>query len=149
MTVNSSQPKRLKCVVSVSEMARMVGLSRARFYDLVRRGVFHHPVYSLANRRPLYLADQQEANLTARETGIGVNGEYVLFYERRPQQSDAGPHQAEHPRLAESLKSLGVQPSAAQLQAALKACFPQGTGEVGESEVLRAVFRHLKRKGAA
>ena len=33
-----------KVAVSVAEMARMVGLSRARFYQLRRAGVFPTPV---------------------------------------------------------------------------------------------------------
>jgi hypothetical protein len=43
-----------KAAVIVSEMARMVGLSRARFYQLRKAGVFPLPVYDVATRRPVY-----------------------------------------------------------------------------------------------
>ena len=43
-----------KEAVSITEMARMVGLSRARFYELVAQGVFVPPVHSISNKRPYY-----------------------------------------------------------------------------------------------
>jgi ACT domain-containing protein len=36
-----------KSAVSVCEMARLVGLSRSRFYELVEAGVFPSPIYDL------------------------------------------------------------------------------------------------------
>jgi len=49
-----------KAAVSVSEMARIVGLSRSRFYGLVNEGVFPPPVYDLRTRRPFYDLDLQQ-----------------------------------------------------------------------------------------
>jgi hypothetical protein len=53
-----------KAVVSVSEMARMVGLSRARFYQLQQAGVFPLPVYDVASRRPVYPQDKRPSSAT-------------------------------------------------------------------------------------
>jgi hypothetical protein len=53
-----------KAVVTVSEMARMVGLSRARFYQLVEAGVFPPPVYCVSTRRPMYVEELQTICLT-------------------------------------------------------------------------------------
>jgi len=143
-------PKRLKAIVSVTEMARMVELSRSRFYQLVERGVFLWPQYSLATQRPFYSADMQEKNLSVRETGIGANGEYILFYERRPD----GESQTRRPiaakadsGLLDGLRSLGMgEVTQRQVDAALKAAFPNGTSEADDSDVLRTVFRHLRRQ---
>lgn len=55
----SRTPEELPAVVSVSEMARKVGLSRSRFYDLVRAGVFPQSVYCIRTRRPMFLTEQQ------------------------------------------------------------------------------------------
>ena len=71
-----------KAVVTVSEMARMVGLSRSRFYQLVEAGVFPQPVYSVANRRPIYVEEAQKVCLEVRRRNCGVNGQPVLFYAR-------------------------------------------------------------------
>jgi hypothetical protein len=43
-----------KAVVTVSEMARMVGLSRARFYQLQRAGVFPPPERDAETGRPCH-----------------------------------------------------------------------------------------------
>src|SRR5947207_1020675 len=75
-------PAVLRAVVSVTMMAETVGLSRSRFYDYVRRGVFPCPLYSLATKRPFYTAEAQQVIHEVRQTGIGANGEFVLFYER-------------------------------------------------------------------
>lgn len=130
----------------------MLSLSRARFYDLVERGVFLSPVYSLANRRPLYTADMQQANLTARQTGVGCNGEFVIFYERLPNTPAAParrrPARPDHGGLVESLKSLGLAGvTAAQVDEAVAVLFPGGTTGVDEDTVLRTIYRHLRHRG--
>src|SRR5436309_15362530 len=70
-----------KAVVTVSEMARMCGLSRARFYQLQKAGVFPAPTYQAG--RPVYTEGQQQVCLEVRRRNRGVNGEPVLFYARR------------------------------------------------------------------
>ena len=51
--------EELLAVVSVSDMARKVGLSRSRFYDLVKAGTFPQPVYCIRTRRSMFLTEQQ------------------------------------------------------------------------------------------
>src|SRR5271170_5577242 len=70
-----------KAIVSVSEMARMCGLSRARFYQLQKTGVFPAPLYQ--EGRPVYTEEQQAICLEVRKKNRGVNGKPVLFYARR------------------------------------------------------------------
>jgi hypothetical protein len=53
-------PQR-KVAVSVSEMARLVGLSRARFYQLIGTGTFPAPSYDPGSGRPYYDHEQQQA----------------------------------------------------------------------------------------
>lgn len=49
-----------KAVVTVAEMARMCGLSRARFYQLQNAGVFPTPLYDVSTRRPFYVEEAQK-----------------------------------------------------------------------------------------
>lgn len=155
MSAKNQPELRFRAAVSVSVMAKMLSLSRARFYDLVQRGVFLSPVYSLANRRPLYTSDMQAENLAARQTGIGCNDEYVLFYERLPvtvatTKSARRPVGEERNGLVEGLKSLGMSVvSTAQVEEALAASYPNGAVNVDETVVLRVVYRYLRRLGAA
>src|ERR1022692_3404454 len=70
-----------KIGVSVSEMARMVGLSRQRFHQLMQAGVFPQPQRN--DGRPFYDEPTQEICLAVRRRNCGVNGQVVLFYARR------------------------------------------------------------------
>ena len=47
------QTEKTKAVVSISEMARMVGLSRSRFHQLIGT-TFPWPLYDVKSRRPFY-----------------------------------------------------------------------------------------------
>lgn len=157
MSGQTTNNRTLKSAVSVSEMARMVGLSRARFYDLVREGIFLPPVYSTRTRRPLYTQDMQAENLLVKETQRGINGEYVIFYERREQAAETTatvPRQRQQSsapdNLVQGLRSLGLTAvTKDQVGAAVTHCYPNGTNAVDDSEVLRTVFRHLRRQTAA
>lgn len=146
-TMNDSHPK---AAITVSRMCSKLGMSRSQFYWHVKRGTFHAPL-RLSNGRPYFNASQVEDNLKARELGIGVNGEYVLFYERSetPNQPKVTPaSKADHTGLVESLQALGLSGlTTKQVAEAVEACYPKGTSSEDENDILRAVFRHLKRSG--
>ena len=154
MTERTSSSQSPRAATSVSQMARMLGLSRARFYELIHRGVFLAPVYSTANRRPLYTAEMQQRNLDVRRTQRGINNEYVMFYERqKPSQVERSTRQTgrradrngQHNGLIHGLRSLGMDATGSQIEQAMAACFPDGFEGTNESEVLRTVYRHLRR----
>ena len=48
-----------KAIVTVSEMARMCGLSRARFYQLQKAGIFPPPERNAETDRPFYSEELQ------------------------------------------------------------------------------------------
>lgn len=143
-----------KSIVSCSEMARMVGLSRQRFYQLVKDGVFPTPIYDLGTLRPFYDQELQEACLEVRRRNTGVNGRPVLFYVRRPGPASVSTKKRQpkpapkndHADLIDGLKGLGmVNVTIAQVDSAIHELFPGSVNE-DQAEVLRAVFLHLKRK---
>lgn len=148
-----------KTVVTVSEMARMVGLSRSRFYQLVEAGVFPQPVYSVANRRPIYVEEAQKVCLEVRRRNCGVNGQPVLFYARgHPLPTQTKPPRITKPKppkannhadLLDGLAALGLTTTAAEVEAALKAAYPVGANGTDQGEVLRQVFLHLKRQNSS
>jgi len=149
-TVNDSS---LKAAISVSRMCGLLGMSRSQFYWHVRKGTFHTPL-KLPNGRPYYNASQVEDNLKAREMGIGVNGQYVIFYERSEPtdgttQRPAAKPKADHTDLMESLQALGLTGvTTTAVEKAVAECFPKGTNGRDENDILRTVFKHLKRAGA-
>lgn len=147
-----------KSVVSVTDMARMVGLSRARFYQLVRRGTFPASDQEAVSGRPCYCEEKQRQILEARRRNCGVDGMPVLFYARR---RDAGqskaPARPARPKTAASdyagliagLGRLNVTATAAQLDPVVKELYPAGTEGVPPGEVIRAVFLRLRCQNAS
>lgn len=145
-----------KSAVSVSEMARMVGLSRARFYQLMTEGVFPSPIYELSTRRPFYDEEMQKSCLEVKRRNCGVNCKPVLFYASRHPLNGQPRRQAkpkakpipgsEYADLIESLACLGLTANGQQVEAAVKQCFPEGIQKLESGEVVRAVFLHLKRQ---
>ena len=148
MSVAMKSENPLKAAVSVSEVCRQLGMSRSQFYLHISRGTFHAPLRLPSNQRPYFTASMVKDIVQARETGVGVNGEYVLFYERLTvPKSEA---KQDRSSLIEGLKNLGlIGVTSQQIEAALSFCFPKGSRGHDESDVLRTVFRHLKRSGSA
>ena len=68
-----------KAAVTVAEMGRMCGLSRARFYQLIG-ATFPMPVYDVATRRPFYDEEAQKVCLEVRRRNCGIDGrtDFVL-----------------------------------------------------------------------
>src|ERR1700709_258276 len=70
-----------KAFVSLSELAEdILGLSRARVYELIERGALPQPLYDLRTRRPIFSEELQRQALAVRTTGVGVDGSAVIFY---------------------------------------------------------------------
>jgi len=144
---------RTKAFATVAEMARMCGLSRARFYQLTKEGVFPTPVYRIDNRRPLYTEEMQEVCLDVRRRNCGINGKPVMFYSRRvgtpvtKSKKRSPAKQNKHVELIDGLQALGLaNVKGSDVEAALNQCFPNGHDGVDEGTVLRATFLHLKRQ---
>ena len=145
----------LKMAVTVAEMARMVGLSRARFYQLMKAGVFPPPHLNPSTKRPYYDQDAQKVCLEVRRRNHGVNGQVVLFYARRQviappkKKAKAEPKKHLQAELVEALKALGLTATNAELGEAVTELFGGRTDGKDEGEVIRAVFLHLKRRNQA
>ena len=145
--MNSKVMPDIKRSVSVSEMAVRLDLSRARFYQLLQEGIFPQPIYSIRTRRPFYDCDLQSKCITVRETGIGDNGESILFY--RPRQKPTKRRQKQDTRcqeLLEILIGMGLQCSAKEVSEAISELYPEGLKEHDQGVVIRDLFRYLKSK---
>ena len=145
-----------KSIVTVAEMARMVGLSRARFYQLIG-SAFPWPAYNIYTRRPQYDEEAQKTCLEVRRRNCGIDGKPILFYARRwpnsiksvsvtpkkrlPQKEDP------HADLVAAVRSLGLSAvTSTQVAEAVKELFPVGSAGVDQGEVIRSVFVRLKRR---
>ena len=145
-----------KTVVSVADMARMVGLSRARFYQLQNEGIFPSPIYCVHTRRPFFSEDMQVICMDVRKRNCGVNGKPILFYaQRHPlgqqpkpvKKPKAEPKQKSvYLELLDGLRSLGHEVTAAQVEPVAKELFPAGIQNLDSGEVIRSVFLRMKRR---
>jgi hypothetical protein len=146
----------IKTAVTVSEMARMVGLSRARFYQLIG-SAFPCPLYSVSTRRPFFDEDLQRVCLEVRRRNCGIDGRPILFYSRRldlptpKKQISTGrstsPKTTKHKNLIVGLAGLGLSGiTDQQVEAALVKLYPQGADGVDEATQLRTLFVDLMRQ---
>lgn len=143
-----------KMVVSISEMARMVGLSKTRFYQLIKSGAFPAPERDPDTNKPFYGADGQRAILGVRQRNCGVNGKPVLFYSRRrdvgsprvttrakPQRNK--PHH-EYQELMAALTELGANVSLQEVGPVVRELFPRGIEGEPAGEVIKKVFLRIR-----
>ncbi|MCY2987539.1 MAG: hypothetical protein NTY19_06705 [Planctomycetota bacterium] len=153
-----SDDHQTRVAISVTEMAAMVSLSRERFYQLIG-SAFPHPVYDTRTRRPLYTLELQQVCLEVRQTNCGFDGRPVLFYTKkravaqrpsRPTRQDNSrakeTSDIEYPAILAAVRALGLAAvTGEQIAAAVQAAFPNGTREVEQGQIIRAVFVRLKR----
>ena len=147
-----------KAAVTVAEMARMCGLSRSRFYQLIGTA-FPQPQRQPETGRPIYTEEQQEVCLEVRRRNCGIDGKVVLFYARRPGSAPAKPKtptpkldvkSKDVAALIDGLNALGLTTAtAAKVQRVTEELYPKGTAGIDQGEVLRVMFLHLQRQNSA
>ena len=138
-------PANRDCVAicSVTEMARKLGFSRARLYQLVKKGVFPPPVRS-GTHRAFYPSDLQEECLRIRKTGIGLHGRPVLFNKRRTRRPARRTQQGQHNELVAALRDMGLKVNAKAVGQAVCDLYPTGLNKSQPpGEVLRDLFRYF------
>ena len=151
--MNDQFHDKTKAVVTVAEMARMLGLSRARFYQLIGTA-FPEPSRDEQTKRPFYDEDQQKACLEVRKRNCGVDGKPILFYARRGGAPSSPKPKAKankaHVGIIEAVRSLGLlSMTAVQIESAIRILFPKGIDGVEHAEVIRTVFIHLQRQNSS
>jgi len=152
-----------KEIVTCAEMARMCGLSRSRFYMLVKDSIMPPPSRHPETQRPFYSREQQEQCLLVRKTNCGINGKPILFYAQRTTVTDriATPRRSPAPRrpqpaattdpvvleLQHGLEQLGLagvpEP---KIRAALVGVYPDGYAGVPMPQLLMTAFRRLRER---
>jgi hypothetical protein len=143
--------------MAIWQYLRLVGLSRARFYQLIG-SAFPWPLYDIFTRRPHFNEEQQQLCLEVRKRNCGIDGRPVMFYARRwsnpsvtvsSRTRKASPPKVDlHAELVDAIRSLGLTTTLAQVSEAVKQLFPMWTTNADQGEIIRAVFVHLKRQNS-
>ena len=119
-----------------------------RFYALQKNGILPAALRSPLNNRPVFDTALIEQCLGIVRTRVGANGTpYVpnrrkATPSRETQKKSSGRHQG----LIESLASLGLTATPAQVEEAMGR-LPEGGAGLGEPELIRQVFLELRKKG--
>lgn len=140
----------LKPIISISEACKLMNLSRARFYQLLNQGIFPQPLYQLKTKRPFYNTELQQQLIEIRETGVGANGEFMLFYSPRKRANKKSKSvklsDLPYSEFAQTLKDMGLDCSPKEVGSAIAELYPDGIENIDEGIVIRELFRILKSK---
>lgn len=142
--------------INMSNMAKLLNLSRSRLYQLIDQGILLKPVYLSSNKRPVYTREMAVRNLEVKNNNVGINGEIIMFYSARvtPNKPKKTVKKSTEQKIASSdkhadmidaLESLGLEGvSSSQIDSAIRNCFRNGTKNITEDDILTEVFRYLK-----
>ena len=136
-----------EAVCSITELARKLPLSRVRFHQLMKKGVFPAPLYCPRSKRPFYPLDLQQQCINIRRTGIGYNGQPVLFYASRKSKSRQRQNQSprESEELADILREMRQNVTPDKVRDAIKTLWPEGlTGKPDKRLVIRSLLRYFR-----
>ena len=152
------EEKSIPEIVSINQLCALMNISRARYYQILSEGLLHPPIYSDSNR-PYFTRELALMNIAVKKNNIGVNGKICIFYNcvspiSSPKNNIKKKEQKnkttdKHTDLIEGLSCLGLDDiSNSQVDAALKKCFQNGTGNIEDGEILRQVFCQIKEQNS-
>ena len=147
--MNSKKLSITKPIISITEMAQNLQLSRARFYQLLEAGFFPKPLKDERCKRPYYDIELQKKCLECRHTGIGIDGSYMLFYSPRKNENASISKKSKKvdPRIkeiSETLSGMGLETSNKEIKEASQNVFPEGFENENMGIVIREIFKYLK-----
>jgi hypothetical protein len=128
-------------LVTVTEMCEILGVSKTRFYDLVRDGILPAPMRNPSNNRPVFNLELTESCRQVFKTHIGVNGQPYTPNRKRRAANGSAPQRGRHESLIASLSALGMSVTAKQVDDAVKE-LPEG---LEEGELVKQVFLRLRQ----
>ena len=138
----------IKPIISIGDMAKVLGHSRARFWQLQKAMIYPPPIYDIRTKRPFYDANLQQICHEIRETGIGFNGRYILFYSPRKNNSDRPTRKtksnSQHRELVMTINNMGLNVNHGEVAQAVKELYPEGFGQQDTGVVIRELFRFFK-----
>jgi len=148
--MNNKKYYNPKPMVSVGEMAEILGHSRARFYQL-QGSIYPPPIYDIKTRRPFYDLELQQICQEIRETGIGWNGQNIMFYAPRntsvnSRKSSKTKSHFEYQEMIDTLSNMGLTTSEKQVKETIQKLYPYGIEKQEIGVIIRELFRYFKNQ---
>ena len=149
--MNNKKLSISKQIFSITDISKMLQMSRARFYQLLGMGFFPKPLYDDRSKRPYYNLELQVKCLECRQSGIGIDGSFMLFYSPRKKETaqnskKVNAKQQTFSDIYDTLKQMGLNCSYNDVSDAVTEIYPDGIEEIEQGVVVRDVFRYLKSK---
>ena len=150
----------LGAVCNVSTLCKILGLSRARFYQLQQKGKFPFPVFDIHTRRPFFTRQLQDICLEIRSSGIAYDDTYILFNASQHRLDSSQNKQisktnkqpvAQNSKIievSETLRQMGIQNCTySDVEVAIKRLHPTESVETIDTGILVGeLFRHFRNK---
>ena len=134
----------LKAVFPVAEVATEVGLSRARFWQLYKMGVFPEPLRSGSNCR-FYSEELRQKCIEIRKTGIGYNGQPTVFYDSR---KDMSQNLLIYEHFVDALQQMKKNVTLDAVKKAIHTLYPDGLPpKYDEGCVVGELYRYFDKGG--
>jgi len=143
--------KNYKSVCSVTDLAKQLSLSRSRFYQLQKQGIFPASLRDQRTGRPFFDDQLQKTCIEVRKTGVGVNGQCILFYNPRTRPNNKytrkiAQENNRHSDITSALNQMGLSVSTTDVSKAIISLYPQGLPkEKDQGTVIRELFRYFKQ----
>jgi len=146
--------------INMTTMAKLLNLSRSRLYQLIDQGILLKPIHLPNNKRPAYTKEMALKNIEVKNSNVGINGEIIMFYSARTttnkpkkivgkKTNEKTVTSDKHADFIDALESLGLENiTASQIDLAIHKCFPDGTENETDDDILTSVFRYLKRQNS-
>jgi len=154
----------LPAVISVTQMAELLQLSRSRLYQCLDGGIFLKPIYTTDTHRAYYTAEMAEKNLEVRRSNVGINKKICLFYRQRqepmtrttrkppaPTPASEKPAVGSLTPILDGLRDLGLTAvNQQQVKQIISECYPDGIDEHPDfGEVIRTAYLSIKRRNTS
>ncbi|AQT68702.1 hypothetical protein STSP2_01874 [Anaerohalosphaera lusitana] len=136
---------------SVSKTAKLLGFSRARFYELLDQGVFPRPFRDPANNRPYYDNELVQKCQAIKETCVDIEGRPVVFYKNKKTTTSEDSKDAKkelsnrHTEIYHIVKAMGVECSYAQFAEVCNQLLPNRGDDISRAAAIKNIYRHLCR----
>jgi len=114
-------------IISINQLCSLMSISRSRYYQILSEGLILPPILS-DSKRPYFTRELALKNLAVKKNNNNKK-------ENKKKTTN------KYIDIIDGLSSLGIdEVSKSQIEDALKKCFPDGTNNVDEGEILRQVF---------
>ncbi len=133
-------------LISVGDLCEILGLSKSRFYALLRDGIFPEPMRNPSNNRPVFNAEQTEMCRQVLRTHIGVNGKPWTPNRKKKTaaRASAKKKDAQEGRIV-ALAGFGITTTAGEIEKAMQSLPDDGRG-MEEAEIVLKLSNILRNK---